>query len=380
MDHVIGFSNHRKLRKGEKEETIITWAPLSTRYDVTSDLIQKVTSDCKADGKDSENENRRTPPSIPSKYDVPRANETESSNAFGTRTCRFKNVSEVTPGPGAYYKAATTAYDSAISRPAVSLHGYTSMISKTPRFERCHNSDTPGPGAYVVTTNIAAPVGIANSHFFAKPYCAKRSIGMKVTPGPGHYDIKGIYKRLVGSASFGSSAFMSTERSLMGAASVNGISTASVGSYDVAKSLDTLQKYGRDDRRGKPFPSASFASSCKRLSDVNPATITPGPGYYFRAGIESHEKIPRAHAIIRVSLRHQRKPSKPVESSSDTPGPGWYFSECENIKSKGITSVFKSNLPRFRNKQMPTAPGPAYYRPKLIEKKTVLMNKDHRWV
>jgi hypothetical protein len=235
---------------------------------------------------------------------------------------------------------------------------------------------------------------MANIHCFAKPQSAKPSAShIPITPGPGQYDIQGIYPSTRTRSFFGTSAFMSTERSGIAAASrVNYFSRASVGDYDVAKSMDTLQSYGREDRRGKSFPSAAFASGCQQRSagissSTNPtATITPGPGYYvpvtdmFAQPNNNHNNIRRTHAIVRVSLRQLPKPPHPVESDFNTPGPGWYFTQCDSIKSKGITSAFKSNLPRFPKNRISTAPGPAYYRPKLIEKKDILMNKVHRWV
>jgi hypothetical protein len=341
---------------------------------------------------DTGKENRRTPPSIPSKYEVPcTTSRAESCNAFGTRTDRFQTTVEVTPGPGAYYGSTGTL--STTSR-SLRFHGYTSMSSKTPRFERCRNSDTPGPGAYVVSTTIAAPLGMmANTHCFAKPQHTKPNAShIPITPGPGQYDIQEIYTSTRTPSFFGTSAFMSTERSWITATSrVNQFFRASVGSYDVAKSMDMLQSYGREDRRGKPFPSAAFASGCQRnvgiSSSTNPTTtITPGPGHYFPVTDtftqlnNNHNNIRRTHAIVRVSLRQLPKPPHPGESNCNTPGPGWYFTQCDNIKSKGITSAFKSNLPRFPKNRMSTAPGPAYYRPKLIEKKDFLMNKAHRWV
>mmetsp|Transcript_6176 Transcript_6176/g.9019 ORF Transcript_6176/g.9019 Transcript_6176/m.9019 type:complete len:404 (+) Transcript_6176:239-1450(+) len=308
----------------------------------------------------------RTPPSIPSRYMVPRLNPAESeSNAFGTRTCRFQTLLAETPGPGAY----CTVAECCVKDPALCgiARGYTTMTSKTSRFETA-SSDTPGPGAYDVATSIAiVPVGIANSHFFIPPPChSKRSLDSKDTPGPGHYDVS---TRGASSSSFvpyGSSAFKSTERGDMSILSNSNNSkiAAAVGSYNVAKSLDTLFNYGREDRHGKPFPSASFASCSKRNFDASPTTVTPGPGYYCR--IDPRETTSsmrcRAHAIIRVSLRKKLHCCELGNDNrnNDTPGPGWYFTG-HATSSKGITSVFKSMLPRFPNEQRSSAPGPAYY-------------------
>lgn len=336
---------------------------------------------------ESGRENRRTPPSIPSKYEIPCAGRTESSNAFGTRTDRFQTAVEVTPGPGAYYGSSIIPTPTATSR-SLGFRGYTTMSSKTPRFEPCHNSDTPGPGAYVVSTNMAAPLGMANTHCFAKLHDTKPKVAhMPITPGPGQYDIQGIHHPTQTRAVFGTSAFMSTERSWK-ASRANNLSKASVGSYDVAKSMDSLQSYGREDRHGKPFPSAAFASSChQRYGAVssNPTpNVTPGPGYYSPVtdmySRPHNNHIHRTHAIVRVSLRPLPKSPHPVERNFNTPGPGSYYTQCDNIRSKGITSAFQSNLPRFPKNRTSTAPGPAYYRPKLIEKKDILRNKGHRWV
>jgi hypothetical protein len=331
---------------------------------------------------ESDRENRRTPPSIPSKYEIPCAGRTESSNAFGTRTDRFQMTVEVTPGPGAYYGSSIRPTPTATSR-SLDSRGYTSMSSKTPRFEHCHTSDTPGPGAYVVSTNIAAPLGRVTTHCFAKLHDAKPKVAhLPITPGPGQYDIQGIPQPTRTRSVFGTSAFMSTERSWV-ASTASNLSKASVGSYDVAKSMDSLQSYGREDRRGKPFPSAAFASGCHQRFGGPTATVTPGPGYYSPITDmytrPNHNHTHRTHAVVRVSLHQLPKPPHPVESNFNTPGPGSYFTQCDNIQSKGITSAFQSNLPRFPKNRMSSAPGPAYYRPKLIEKKDIFRNKDHRW-
>ena len=307
----------------------------------------------------------RTPPSIPSRYMVPRVNSAESeSNAFGTRTCRFQTLLAETPGPGAY----RTVAESCVKDPALGglARGYTTMTSKTSRFETA-SSDTPGPGAYNVATSIATvPVGIANSHFFIPPSChSKRSLDSRDTPGPGHYDVSTRGNSSSSFVPYGSSAFKSTERGDMSIlCSNNSTIAAAVGSYNVAKSLDTLYNYGREDRHGKPFPTASFASCSKRKFNANPTTVTPGPGYYCQ--IDPRETARsmrcRAHAIIRVSLRKKLHCCDPGNDKriTDTPGPGWYFTE-HATSGKGITSVFKSMLPRFPNEQRSSAPGPAYY-------------------
>jgi len=319
----------------------------------------------------------RTPPSIPSRFDVvihPQLNQPES-NAFGTRTCRFHDLLEDIPGPGAYYKATSYVKDP-VTCGSTSIRGYTTMISKTPRFNKNCNSDIPGPGAYDLSTSVDVYINtVTNSHFFAKPIHSSKSSETRDTPGPGHYNIEGINRLR---APFGSSAFKSTERK--GEATINNSSGAAVGSYDVARSIDVLQYYGSDERRGKPFPSASFASGSKRIADVDSTTITPGPGYYSLDGIDSVEDIKRANTIVRVSLRRTINSSDNAKYINETPGPGWYYSEYENTKSNGVTSVFKSYLPRFSDDHFSRAPGPAYYRPKCLEKKSFLMNKDKKWI
>eukprot|EP00586_Coscinodiscus_wailesii_P020977 CAMPEP_0172492464 /NCGR_PEP_ID=MMETSP1066-20121228/23630_1 /TAXON_ID=671091 /ORGANISM="Coscinodiscus wailesii, Strain CCMP2513" /LENGTH=364 /DNA_ID=CAMNT_0013262117 /DNA_START=107 /DNA_END=1198 /DNA_ORIENTATION=- len=306
------------------------------------------------------------------------------------------NIKKSTPGPGHYYKPSSYVRDGATCG-SVSARGYTAVISRTPRFggdlEELRKSLTPGPGAYDPFSEgdkLASSAAGGSKTTTTTTTGSSSSVTTRtarvaiVGPGPGHYNTSATTKEEYISRNSLSSFFKSTGRSRRDRAGTSS-PCAAVGSYDVGKSLDALKNYGKDPRKGKPFPCPSFSSTVERSVAACPGShATPGPGCYANdrnlgAGVQKPSAMFYPENYYKIV--EGRGSNVNGETSTETPGPGWYYRDKKREPNKGVTAPFRSKLPRFSEGGGlgQRVPGPAYYCPKSVQGKSFYMNKECKW-
>ena len=117
---------------------------------------------------------QRSVASIPSKFETILHEGGREQNAFWCRTHRFTYTDNEMPGAGHYYK------DHGPERiaPSFSQKGYTSMVSKSARFNPMRRASAPPPGTYDPTIGFKAitdkrDYSVVNyTSMFAKPIVA----------------------------------------------------------------------------------------------------------------------------------------------------------------------------------------------------------------
>lgn len=333
---------------------------------------------------------KRAVPSIPSKFDTTLHVGQRERDAFGTRTNRFDPSSNDLPGPGNYHRATSFIR----TADSVSKLGYgVGFVSKSKRFaaqDRSHMQSTldPGPGAY-----NADPLRLRKANFsrakttgvFAKPrrYRDDAHIDMQPTPGPGDYNPT-LRKVATAPPMFKpqgrqSSTFESkTKRDSY-------IARASVAPAPGHYKYDT-SSFARARRRGRG--GAVFRSTEPKLSKLYPATSRgiPGPGAYMKDRLPKQTGVKEAHKPSSMFSNQQCDrfgiPFERKTVDDDVPGPGAYAPTIKTVPRVSASShVFLSNVNRLGTKSKAVKPpGPAFYKPAPISKKSFLLNASRRWV
>lgn len=204
----------------------------------------------------------------------------------------------------------------------------------------------------------------------------------QVTPGPGDYQPVTASQRR-------EARFKMEKSSQFKSASTRGYvpptSGPAPGQYEV---LHTMGNLLPGNRGGKSacLPHAAFRSSSEKVSkelfypEKTKFGKLPGPGSY-----DAQE----ADRAARVDLVSAAQPSscfsnnmqnrfgqpyvrKTVQES--TPGPGWYGQETSQPRAVASSSMFMSGVRREDGTGPQKPPGPAYYKPDLVNKKSFLLN------
>lgn len=332
--------------------------------------------------KKSKKKHPPSAPSIPSKYnhgirDKPLFEQRDT--AFLCSTTRFDDKVNANPGPGHYHKRTSYVKD-ASKCGSVSARGYTSMISLDPRFsnlEELQSQSFPGPATYIPSLK-AIKSSPAKTDFSNHQTCGnKRRKETFATPGPGQYrpGTKGKLPSNLGAASFKFTARKEADVLLQQD------SLVAVGTYDVAKSLDYIEKLGKEPRKGKDFPDHIFSSTASRLAQIT-FSETPAPGDYDCEPYPSHEMF-RQSSVFNVGLDRFGNSNNIHVLKEITPGPDSYY--CNHVsKSRsvnGAVASFSSTSTRFEAlKKNDNGPGPQSYKPHHVPKKSFHMNRHCQWI
>lgn len=297
----------------------------------------------------------KTPASIPSKFETVLL-KSPSQDGFGVRTERFTLSESEVPGPGAYSW-----------RDPVPV-GFRFTSRRGQKIET-----TPGPGAYdwpVRKIRVSRP---------AKPTLRRPEV---VTPGPGSYDpiIRKRRRRY--------------PVSKVPRCPVQRFYVPAPGTYDVAWSDMRVRSRGRTcpslatkasrerlepfvDSRPPPGALPVTAPPVNLLMTPPPSPMAgrrkapfPGPGDYNAVQIVDHLN----HSSSMFSNLRPRF----TNATSTTPGPGWYeaLSSCSKKQNKApFSSSSRTSLtPRD------AVPGPAFYAPRHVPRKSFHLNVGRRWL
>jgi len=336
----------------------------------------------------------RKPCSIPSKFEPKKSMGKKEKNAFGGRTERFTTKSTSQPGPGYYHKPLSYV-KSAETNGSVSARGYTSMISKSSRFNIYENIKSlndamlPGPASYNVV-NVQG-TGLAEKDknqfpqsMFAKPrrYRDDKVEVRDAEPGPGAYElnptlIADVINRKQGSSFFkdGSKRFRRQKPQ----------TDHAPGSYNVGSAMDAMDDYGMKDT------GASFRSKSNRGEFFVKNRACPGPGDYKPEKsdnilLKTSDLTHQNPAFCKSSCdRFGNFEGNTQKGGDPSPGPGWYEQgDAQTINQEGASSAFRSGSQRLGGglkKDRYKPPGPAYYNAKpLPTKKSFHFNLEQKWV
>lgn len=319
-------------------------------------------------------------PSIPSKFDERRTDsflDEKQDTAFLCSTKRFDDKKNVNPGPGQYHMKSTYTKDPGKCG-SVSARGYTAMISLDPRFSNLtelQSQGLPGPATYVPSLAIMKPSPAKMDFSKHRTSGNKRKTDHVTTPGPGHYRVgaKSKIPSNLGAASFKFTARKESDVLLQQDTPV------AVGSYEVAKSLDYIEKLGKEPRKGKDFPDHIFSSTASRLAPIV-ISEAPAPGYYDCEPYLSHEMF-RPSSVFNPGLDRFGNSNNNRAYREISPGPDNYYCHEKSHNNGGAVASFSSTCKRFEmENKSELRPGPQSYRPQHVPKKSFHMNRHCRWL
>ena len=322
-------------------------------------------------------------PSIPSKFDerkdITIFENLNTGTAFLRTTKRFDVKKNVNPGPGQYHMASSYIKDAGKCG-SVSARGYTAMISLDPRFsdlKELQSRHTPCPATYMPSLTAMKPSSAKTNFGLHSTTENKRQTEHVTTPGPGHYFF-GSRSKLP--SNLGAASFKFTERKESDVLLQQDTPVA-VGSYEVAKSLDYIEKLGKEPRKGKDFPDHIFSSTASRLA---PSVVSeaPAPGYYDCEPYLSHEMF-RQNSVFNSGLDRFGHSNNVRAYRENTPGPDTYC--CNDISTThntcGAVASFASTSERFEEQHKnELQPGPQSYTPHHIPRKSFHMNRHCQWL
>lgn len=322
-------------------------------------------------------------PSIPSKYDRTREILFEKQDtAFLCSTRRFDENRNGNPGPGQYHKASSYVKDTSKCG-STSTRGYTALISLDPRFsdlKELKSQGLPGPATYTPSISMMKPSPVKIN--FAKHNTSgdKRKLESNVSPGPGHYCFgdKEVSPSNLGAASFKFTARKESDMLLQQD------TTVAVGRYDVAKSLDYIEKLGKEPRKGKEFPDHIFSSTASRLAPIV-FSQTPAPGYYDSEPYLSSEissEMFRPSSVFRNGLDRFGNSNNVRVYRDIIPGPDTYYSQdISKSHAGGAVASFSSTSERFEEgSKNEIKPGPQNYNPQHVPRKSFHLNRHCQWI
>lgn len=317
---------------------------------------------------------------------------------FGVCSSRFDNshINEL-PGPGYYEKDIDGKSSLIKATPSFSKKGYgNAFVSKSQQLEdRIRvKAFIPGPGSYnaKMLPSVRSCPKFNQGSQGRVPYV----MGPK-TPGPSDYSINpnpGAPKLLQNkiSATFASASKRESFLEIFSDA-------PGVGRYEV--------QAGALSPNGTDYKWAQRKSA--RFSDRDYDNSVPGPGAYFdevnvlgsvpdirnarTAGAYNGPYLGKQNAIPLPNLHTFGADTDRFKHSfigviEPNPGPGTYqVANADRVTTKdppkAFSNVFKSTAPNrgeIVKKPFDRPPGPAYYRPALLDTKTKCQNMDGRWI
>ncbi len=321
-------------------------------------------------------------PSIPSKFDEKKEKlviETQDTG-FLCSTKRFDERKNVNPGPGPGQYLACSFIKDASKCGSVSARGYTAMISLDPRFsnlDELQSEGMPGPATYIPSLTAMKPSPAKINFSKHNTSGNKRKKVPVTTPGPGHYCSRDRAK-LTEPSNLGAASFKFTARKESDVLLQQDTPVA-VGSYEVAKSLDFIEKLGKEPRKGKDFPDHIFSSTASRLAPIV-LSEAPAPGYYDCEQYISHEMF-RPSSVFNAGLDRFGNSNNVKVLRDINPGPDSYYLDVSQSHSGGAVASFQSTSERFeKENKNELRPGPQSYRPQHIKRKSFHMNRHCQWI
>lgn len=203
---------------------------------------------------------------------------------------------------------------------------------------------------------------------FAKPTGVQRKVPKHENPGPGLYnpEYRVKIKNQSTKGTFGSARKSKADHSASGPAP---------GQYENPLTLG---------RAVKKTPQSIFRSTVSRGQKLN--VENPGPGAYDSEKAKIHlnqDVVSQARPSSMFSTANKTRVQSGKTKNDTLPGPGAYFINLtKKVEKTAInsSSAFKSASRRGNDFKSTKPPGPAFYRPNRVEKKSHHLNASKRWV
>ena len=297
----------------------------------------------------------KTLASIPAKFETILNIAPKENRAFLSQDARFKaGVTAENPGPGRYVLPSTIKVIGEFNK-----KGLGGFCSKDPRFR--HDYETiakPGPAAYDALRPMTVAVRERTpSRLGSAPLLSSSRSGSSrapPAPGPGSYEHSVVHQLYT---PLHSPAFCPGDRWKENALV---LSTPAPGDYSLNRDLDPGVN-----------PGVALRSSTARLPGAPNASV-PGPGLY---NVESPRPL---YSTYSPGMAPAKGTVVPRPASV---GPGAYGNPDvpkSPYYGPGV-GAFRSKTARIAA-PTPAAPGPAYYHPIKVSKKSFHLNNAQTWI
>lgn len=351
----------------------------------------------------------RTAASIPSKFETVLHMGPREKNGFWGRTLRFTESDNELPGPGAY-AAATSSFEN--NSESFSKKGYgNGFVSKTKRASPAIRTRAPGPGQYDLVGIRPTRENDFNRAAATSSFAPGKQVsslgGRKTTdvPGPGQYNVgeATTFTEHTKAKTIGTSKpFNTTGAQLSSVAKATAMLPAP-GAYEqrgMAEQLSALPSSAFCSGATRPWEPPVESAQAQALRGIehpaikpqqigyrkDKAQATPGPGTYEpKIDIETFKGAPTSSMFdphldrMGNSVRPNRK-----KKMEPPPGPGHYHENIHDRQDEPVlvsSSFFMSNVARIRGPDPELLPpGPAYYNPDNVSKKSFHLNARQRWL
>jgi hypothetical protein len=249
-----------------------------------------------------------------------------------------------------------------------SKKGYgNGFISKNQRFVLDYERIArPSPAAYNIESHSRRPSSslAGTAPFLATGHPGADSVELRRSaerPGPGSYELNAPEMNHIPKSN---SAFRSTDTRFRYSQSLS----PAPGQYEIPGTVNL-------DRN----PGSFLKSKAERVT----ATIlsdNPGVGEYHLPALvgESSNPYPNGN-FVQNSLDRFGKPVNSVHSNEARPGPGAYEPNLPKSSYKGMVSAFASQSVRLAESSN-SVPGPAFYSPIQVAKKSFHLTTKPQWV
>ncbi|CAN0210906.1 unnamed protein product, partial [Pylaiella littoralis] len=152
------------------------------------------------------------------------------------------------------------------------------------------------------------------------------------------------------------------------------LQTPAPGTYELLRA-----QQAHVDKSGNVLKDPCFRSQTKRNASFIATSDVPGPGEYDVSSSENKcVTLPTTTAISTSSYHLPQRPRFVCHHV----GPGWYTPHQTKPSEKlsSSSSMFRSATKRFAGMGVAGAPGPAFYQPEPLGKKSFRWNANRQWV
>merc|ERR1711970_131604 len=303
--------------------------------------------------------------SIPTRYSTYVINNSEDKKGFTSKSKRFLQTFNDSPGPGTYQ-----TYEGS-SNPSFGKKGTGGFASRSSRMPRFKVKSCPNPTSYELSRELTdrRDFNKQYSSSFQPPIASEKKYSVTRQPAPNQYDTIKAFSKVKDKRGSCDAAFKSkTKRSLVQIIKSSG-SNLSPAQYEL---------HSKNEERAV---TSCFRSQTERqLNATRKKNIVPGPGTYdpkLEMKMERPMTMPFRKHCLTMSA-----PAMPMPPDPPSPGPGSYEIVDYNGPSKKFmaSAVFKSGSSRWIRQQNTNLPGPGFYDPSTPRQMSYLYSTDNKWL
>jgi hypothetical protein len=347
-----------------------------------------------------------TMPTIPSKMETVLFSGNRERLGFGGQSLRFDHFGTEVPGPG-QYKLPKDSLKEYTEKDSWGKCGTGGFASKSKRFARGATviPKGPGPGQYTPVQKEGLGVKSVSKTGSTPAFVVPSSVNPQSffegpQPGPGHYNRE---EKWIGKQNPWKIGFTpGGERDALGGVPKDQLATPAPGEYRTRCAINTEHGSNKnaafkkassrkivsvhpdmpipESRTYLPEGATEFVRECTGAVQF----VTPGPGEYNQS-LQMQEQRDfcslGSSAFVDSKLDRSSFISEKTKTGSGDIGPGRYNPPNAFWDNPCPTSMFKSGIDRMEEKGVPPAPGPCFYKPKLVDNtRSFHLNVKRRFV